>query len=574
MEGDMNNPNMLARSPKKIATGILGIDEMTGGGLPQGRASVVMGSAGTGKTVFAMQTLAHWIEVTSGVGAFVSFEQPADSILADMASFHWKIPELVAGGRLLIIDGRPEPDAIRSGKFDILGLISAIGGSVDSDGLSCAVFDGIDAILTALNSPNDQRGELMRLQESILDRKISAILTLKESRAENATFEDLAVYASDCVIELKRVSEDEISSRSLQIKKYRSSGHTENWIPYIITANGIEVELTDPHPGRIPVSVERVSTGVQRLDVMLDGGFLRGSTTLLSGSPGTSKTTLGTLFLATACGRDERSLCILFDEAPEEIVRNVASVGTELAGFLDRKLLRMHGLVAHSAGPDAIANEILTQLRDFDPHHLMIDPVSAFSNSQASQNAIKRIIQYCKRKCITVILTSLIQGGAGELEVSQSHVSTLSDNWLHLSYIVNSGERNRALTIVKSRGTGHSNQVAELILSDSGISVADTYAEDGIVLMGTLRWQKEKANERARAELKDRDALEYRDKMNSVEEIAARIDDLNMELARKKEEMELLRTRIEESEHLQTDNRLELSKIRQGTASHPNDEAN
>jgi circadian clock protein KaiC len=554
----MDNETKPLRLLRKIATGIPGIDEMTGGGLPQGRASVVLGSAGTGKTVLAMQTLIHWIEVTRRAGAFVSFEQPADSILADMASFGWNIPDLVETGRLLIVDGRPDPDAVRSGQFDILGLILAIRGGVESNGVSCAVFDGIDAMLTSLSSANDQRGELMRLQECMLDLDLSAIITVKESRPENASFEDLAVYASDCVIELKRVSENDISSRSLQIKKYRSSAHTENWTPYLITANGIEVELTDAHPDRIPVSVERISTGIPRLDTMLGGGLLRGSTTLLSGTPGTSKTTLGTLILATACERGERCLCICFDEAAEEIVRNVASVGTHLEGYLDRDLLRMHGMVAHSAGPDAIGNAVLSYLRDFDPHYLMIDPVSVFSNSQNSQNAIKRIVQSCKRRCITVLLTSLIHGARGELESSQSQVSAICDNWLHLSYVVNSGERNRALTIVKSRGTGHSNQVAELILTDSGITVADIYAEDGNVLMGSLRWQKEKANERARAEARELNAIEYRDKINSVEDIAARIKALNTELER---------FRMEESELFQTGKRHELSEIRLGMGS-------
>ncbi|MBV8509366.1 MAG: circadian clock protein KaiC [Xanthobacteraceae bacterium] len=546
----------------KVATGIAGFDIMTGGGLPTGRASAAIGTAGAGKTVFAMQTLVHRVRETGSVGVFVSFEQSVEGVISDMTSFDWNARALIESGKILVVDGRPQPDILHSGAFDIVGLLATVRGATEPGPPACVVFDGLDTLLTMLPSPNAQRGELLRLQDFVERLGSTIILTIKATLGSNTGFEEMGLYMADCVIELTRDAEDALSSRSLRIQKYRSSNHVQGWMPFIMMAQGIEVEAIDARPKAMPVSDERLSTGIDRLDEMLSGGLYRGSSTLLSGAPGTAKTTLGTRFLDAVCRHGERALCICFDESPEEIVRNVNSVGTKLAPHVTSGLLRMHGMVDRSAGPDEFAHEIANQIRLHRPRHVLIDPVSIFTNSLPAQNAVRRLIQLCKREGITVVLTSLIERISGDVESSRSYVSTLCDNWIHLSYVINGGERNRALTIVKSRGTAHSNQVGELLLGNGGISIADVYTEDGAVLMGSLRWQRERANRRAIQIAEDEAMQRQRDVERSVGELARRIADLNSELTARENELEILRGQAVEVERSETARRASMSKRR------------
>lgn len=295
---------------------------------------------------------------------------------------------------------------------------------------------------------------------------------------------------------------------------------------------------------------------------MLGGGLFRGSSTLLSGAPGTSKTTIGTRFIEATCQRGERALCICFDESPEEVVRNVASVGTELSIHLSSGLLRMHVVSARSMGPNEIVHEILTQLQDHQAQHLLIDPISVFSTSHASQLAMELMAQFCKHKGITVILTSLLDKGAGETESSRSYISSLCDTWIHLSYLLQGGERNRALTLIKSRGTAHSNQVGELLLDHEGITIADAYTEDGIVLMGSLRWQKERANQNAVRIAEDEALNHYKEAEQSADDLSRNITELGLQLEDKRKEMAVLRGRAQEIDRLEVERRDTMSKLR------------
>lgn len=548
--------------PDKIPTGIAGFDVMSAGGLPLGRVSAVIGAAGTGKTVFAMQAMLNMIRHTRRTGLFISFEQSPRSALSDMSSFDWEVQQLVEAGRLLFIDGRPDPDTMISGRFDIGGLLSAIDGAGDPGDPPFVVLDGLDALLTILDSHTAQRGELMRLQNYVERHPGTVIVTVKASPHRSEGFEEMALYMADCVVELSRDAEDGFSTRGIAIQKYRSSTHAQGRVAFVMTANGIVVDVIDTAPAAIPVSTERLSTGIARLDAMLGGGLFRGSSTLLSGSPGTAKTTLGTRFLAAVCERGEKALGISFDEAPQEIVRNVASVCTDLATPLASGLLKIHGMIDRSAGPDEFVYEILDQIGRHAPRHVLIDPISIFTTSPSSQSAVRRLIQACKREGITVVLTSLIERAATESESTRSYVSTLCDNWIHLSYVVNNGERNRALTIVKSRGTPHSNQVGELLLDDRGITIADAYVEDGAVLMGSLRWQKERANHQAAEAAEFAAAERVRLLQRSIEETERRIADLSLELAEKQGEFAVFVGRSKELGRQEVERREELSQLR------------
>lgn len=552
---------------RKVHTGISGLDTVLDGGLPEGRVSVFMGPSGAGKTVFAMHSLMHLIESGGAPGMLVSFEQPPESVLADMAGFTQDAYALSETEKLIVMDARPSPELVLVGKFDISGLLAIISDAAARYGVKYLVLDGIDAVLSLLTNTADQRGELIRLQGAIRELHLTAITTVKDANRSGSLFEDTVVYMSDCVVAFQRESSDGTSRRSLQVVKYRGSRHIENWVPFLISERGPSVEVMDLRPEIVEAALERLSSGVDRLDDMLGGGLLRASSTLLSGAPGTAKTTLAALFIETQCKRGERCLCICFDEAPGEIVRNVASVGVDLRFHMQSGLLEVDGLAAGSAGPDTIAQAILSHLQTFKPRHLMIDPVSTFDDAAASQNAIRRVIQHCKRNGITVMLTSLLERGGGELESSKSHVSTLCDNWIHLSYVVSAGERNRALTIIKSRGTRHSNQVAELVMTETGITVADVYVEAGAVLMGSLRWQKERSNRLAQQLAKENADLKYRESVRGVDELSMRLEALSAELESKKREMDLLKRSTEQSELEENARRSELSKLRLGQSS-------
>ncbi|MDP9902483.1 circadian clock protein KaiC [Variovorax ginsengisoli] len=556
---------------EKIRTGIPGFDRMTFGGLPQGRVSAVIGAAGAGKTVFAMQTLVNIVRTTGGVGVFVSFEQTIQGVISDLSSFDWDAMQLVDGGRLLVVDGRPQADVLHSGAFDLIGLLAMVEGAASPGAPVCVVFDGIDALLSLLGSPTAQRAELLRLQEHVSKLNATMLLTVKAMTAMGQGFEEIALYMADCVVELTRDAQGDMSSRSMRIQKYRSSSHAQSKVPFVMTAQGIEVESMDVEAWTSPVSTERLSVGIEQLDAMLRGGIFRGSSTLLSGAPGTAKTTLGTRFIDAACRRAERALCICFDESPQEIVRNVASVGTLLAPHIASGLLQMHGPADHAVGADELVHEIMVHIRRHQPRHLMVDPVSVFTNSTNSRSAVQRLVKFCKREGITVVMTSLLERSAGETESSRSYVSSLCDNWIHLSYLVQGGERNRALTVVKSRGTAHSNQVGELLLGDDGVTLADVYVEDGAVLMGSLRWQKERANQQALQETRNAADDAYREAEHSVEDLSRRLAYLQGELLGKQQELVRLRSRAASAEAQETSRREQMTELRRPASLPPLD---
>lgn len=566
--GEIEDREVAAKTP----TGIAGFDRLSGGGLPLRRISAVVGSAGAGKTVFALQSMINLVR-DGGHGMFVSFEQSPQSIRQGALAFGWGAREVLDSGRFHILDARLRSEVVLCGGFDLAGLLASAGSVIPPDEDSVMVFDGIDALLSVLERTSTRRGELLRIQEYAEQRPVTVMLTLKLKSDHSDGVEDIAEYIADCVIELERGTEDGLANRGLRIQKYRGSPHGQSRVPFIITEDGIEIAAIESEPTPPAVSTDRTSTGVARLDDMMGGGLFRASSTLLSGSPGTAKTTLGTRFLEAGCGAGERALGIFFDESPEEVVRNVASVSTDLKPHLASGLLRMHGMVNRSAGPDEFAHEIATQVYLHRPRHLLIDPISVFNHGLGAQNAVRRLVQLCKSEGITVMMTSLLERNAMEAESTRSYVSSLCDNWIHLSYLVQAGERNRGLTIVKSRGTAHSNQVGELLLSDSGITIAEAFTEDGAVLMGSLRWQKERANElavrasRAEAERAEREAA------RKIEELERRRAAIDVEIGECRQDLHRLRFQEDEGMRMEIERRDRMFARRSSTPAVPDGEA-
>jgi circadian clock protein KaiC len=550
---------------QKRPTGLAGFDEISGGGLPCGRATVVIGVAGTGKTVFSLQTLAN-AAARGEPGIFVTFEEDADSIVLNAAPFGWGLPALLENG-LQIFNANVSADVVQAGDFDLGGLLSAVGALVKRSKARWIVFDAVDVLLSLLDSPASRRRELFRIQAWLKANALTCIITLKEDAdagVEAASRESLS-YVADCVVHLQRCKNRAVSTRTMQISKYRGSTHCENGVPYWIGPAGIEVDPPPSHTQDYPVFNDRIPTGVERLDNMLGAGIFRGSTTLLTGAPGTSKTTLSGKFAEAACQRGERTLYICLDESPHEIARNLKSVNIDLASFEASGSLWMHGAVARQRSGDSIYTEVRGLLEALKPTCLVIDPISALravGDDAGVLDTVHRILQQCKMRGITTYLTSVVAKGDFAIENSDTHVSMLADTWIHLSYLVRGGERNRALTVVKARGTSHSNQVRELILSDGGVTLTDVFAEEGEVLMGSMRSQKEVAMDHARDVARREDERKVRELEAGAAELDVSIARMSRDLDERRRQLKVLKRRDVSAEKTRIVHREALAQSR------------
>ena len=490
-------------SQRKSLTGIHGFDELTDGGLPGGRITVVLGSAGAGKTVFSLQTLVN-AAARGEAGVFVAFEEDTRRIRENAASFGWNL-ESLEQKRLLFVDAYVSPTETVAGDFDLGGILAQVAEQASAIGATRVVFDGIDVLLSLLDTPGAARRELFRIFEWLAAQDLTCIVTAKAEGSDPLAAPQYGhlPFMADCVVLLQHTLRERVSVRGVRVVKYRGSGFSENEYPVVITSRGIEVATYGRAELAHPVSRERISTGVERLDTMLDGGYFRGSSILLTGAPGVAKTTLAAAFSHASCARGERVLFLSFDEPAEQIVRNMASVGLDLAAWRDAGLLDIWSLRSEARGVEEHLIEIRRRVESFEPAALVVDPLSALARAGGEVAAVDgslRLLDFAKARGVTVLCTSLQEGSDPLAETSSLQVSTIADTWFHLSYHVAGGERNRALTVVKSRGMAHSNQVREMVLGAGGITLADVYSAGGEVLMGTARWEREE-DERRRARL-------------------------------------------------------------------------
>ena len=478
----------------KTPTGIKGFDEISGGGLPDDRTTVVIGGPGAGKTVFAVQTVVNRLVARGEPGIVVAFEEPVASIEQNMASFDWGVGELRKRG-LTFVDARTPTHALIGGAFDLNGLLTMLTALRQDAGARTIVFDGLDMLLGTLRSVTLERQELARLDEWVRQTGISAIMTVKSwgIGEVDQLHSDFVEYMTDCVVMLSSTSGETTTSRSLRITKYRGSGYAANPVPLVIGNSGIDVLAFKGARKDYPTFTDRVSSGIPALDSIIGGGYMRGSSILISGSPGTSKTSLSANFAAAACDRGETALFVSFDESAAQIVTNMRSIGLDLSACLDNSSLIMASLLSTGRSPEEHYKAIRDLLDLHRPHCLVIDPLSALLKSgyPFTELISESLVDTAKELGITVLCTSLLGQVSGETELSASRVSTVADTWIHVSYVAEAGERNRALTIIKSRGTHHSNQVRELLLSHAGVHLKDVYVAEGRVLMGSARAQKE-----------------------------------------------------------------------------------
>ena len=490
-----------SHSAKKCATGIAGFAEITGGGLPRGRVTVVLGTAGSGKTIFSLQTLVRGAR-QGEPGIFVAFEENADDIVANAGSFNWGLAALRGKG-VDFFDAQLSQTVLQGGDFDLVGLLAILGAKATKAGAKTIVFDGIDVLLAPLNDRMLVRRELFRLREWLRESGMTGILTTKADVGESkhSAEYDFLQFMADCVVSLYQRVKAGSTLRVIRVAKYRGDGHSTNEFPFTMTGNGIEVAGGTSTLLDYAVFNDRVSSGVPRLDAMLGGGYYRGTSVLLSGAPGTAKTILAAAFAEAACLRGEHTVFVSFDEAPDQVVRNVASVGIRFAPHIKSGMLKMCSRRTRAESPEAHVARIGALADMFGAKNLVVDPLSAlamgFQEPGADQAALQ-VLDLAKMRGITIVSTSLLSNVTPLLEQTPTGTSTIADTWMHVSYWSQGGERNRALTIIKSRGTNHSNQVREMVLTDKGVHLTDVYSVGGEVLMGTMRWEKENEQKRAR----------------------------------------------------------------------------
>jgi len=478
----------------KAPTSIQGFDEITGGGLPKGRPTLVCGGAGCGKTLFSMEFLVRGATVYNEPGVFISFEETAKELTANVASLGFDLDELVAQKKMWLEHIDVERGEIeQTGEYDLKGLFVRIHHAIESIGAKRVVLDTIESLFTVLPNATIVRTELRRLFGWLKKKGVTAIVT--GERGENSlTRQGLEEYVSDCVILLDHRVTEQSSIRRLRIVKYRGSTHGTNEYPFLIDEDGFSVLPVTSLGLDYFSSFERISTGVPRLDTMLSGkGYYRGSTVLVSGAAGTGKTSLAAQFIEAACSRGERVLFFTFEESPNQIERNMNSIGIRLEPWMKKGLLQFHATRPTLYGLENHLTTSIKLINKFDPTIVVLDPITSFvmgQNQTEVNTMLVRLVDFLKMKQITAFFTSLTSADSN-MESTDVYISSLIDTWLLLRDIEIGGERNRGLYVLKSRGMAHSNQIREFKLTDNGIQLLDVYVGPEGVLTGSARLSRE-----------------------------------------------------------------------------------
>jgi circadian clock protein KaiC len=491
---------------RKAPTGIQGLDEITEGGFPQGRPTLICGSAGCGKTLMAMEFLVRGASEFNEPGVFFAFEESPEELTENVRSLGFDLKELERQRKLYLEYVHIEPSEMEeTGEYDLEGLFIRLGYAIDSIGAKRVVLDTIETLFGGLSNQALLRAELRRLFRWLKDRGVTAVIT-GERGDGTLTRQGLEEYVSDCVILLDHRVIDQVSTRRLRIVKYRGTTHGTNEYPFLIDENGIDVlpvtSLRLDHES----SNERISTGVAELDSMLDGGIYRGSTVLISGTAGTGKSSLSAHFANASAQAGQRCLYLAFEESPSQIRRNMLSIGVDLGKWEKKGLLKFVAARPVLTGLEGHLASIHKQVRDFDPRLLIIDPISDLSAVGTERDAkamMVRLIDFLKTKQITAVLVNL-NGGGGSYEETDIGISSIIDTWIYLRDIESGGERNRGLYVLKARGTAHSNQIREFLITRNGIELRPAYIGPEGVLTGSARLTQE-SKDRAASVARERE---------------------------------------------------------------------
>jgi circadian clock protein KaiC len=523
----------------KSRTGIPGFDDITEGGVPTGRPTLVCGAAGCGKSLLATEFLVRGAAEYGEPGVLMTFEETAEDISKNVASLGFDVEKLIKQKKLIIDHVRVERSEIEeNGEYDLEGLFIRLGYAIDSIGAKRVVLDTIEALFAGLSNQSILRSELRRLFGWLKDRGMTTIITGERGEGQ-LTRQGLEEYISDCVVLLDHRVHGQVSTRRLRVVKYRGSTHGTNEYPFLIDEQGISVLPITGLAMDYAVSEERISSGVKSLDEMLGGkGYYRGSTVLLSGTAGTGKSSLAAHLCDSACQRGERALYFSFEESPAQIERNMGHIGINLRQHAKQGLLRIHSNRPSTHGLEMHLVRMHKLIEEFKPSVVVMDPLSNMKGAgttEDSQAMLARLIDYLRKKRITLLLVSLT-GGGKILEATDEEVSSIVDTWLLLRDIETDGERNRALYVLKARGMAHSNQIREFLITPKGVNLIPAYLGAAGILTGSARIVQE-AKDRAQLRLSAEElvrkklALEHRRKA-----VKAQIEALTAGFAAEEEE--------------------------------------
>lgn len=494
----------------KARTGIQGLDEITEGGFPAGRPTLVAGSAGAGKTMLAAEFLVRGATQFNEPGVFMMFEENSQELTANVRSLGFDLEKLAAQKKIVLDHVHIERSEIEeTGEYDLEGLFIRIDHAIRSIGAKRVVLDTLEALFAGLPNHAVLRAELRRLFRWLKDRGMTAVITGETGEASLTRY-GLEEYVADCVITLDHRVQGQISTRRLRVVKYRGSRHGTNEYPFLIGQNGLSVLPITSLRLDHAAPTERIPTGISGLDEMLGGkGIFRGASVLVSGSPGTGKSSIGASFVDAACRRGERALLFAYEESHAQIMRNMSSIGIDLAPWVKKGLLQIHASRPTLQGLEQHLLAMHEEITAFNPAVVAVDPISNLTFERDDievKPTLMRLIDHLKKHEITAVFTSLTTGSSSPSapEDSQVAVSSLMDVWLLLRNHEMNGERNRTLFVMKARGMSHSNQVREFILSDEGLSLVNAYVGTDGVLTGSSRVAQE-AREEAEAELRVQD---------------------------------------------------------------------
>ncbi|MDI1250311.1 MAG: circadian clock protein KaiC [Lacunisphaera sp.] len=553
----------------KCPTGIQGLDEITGGGLPRGRPTLVCGGAGCGKTLLAAEFLVRGATQFGEPGVFMAFEETEAELEANVASLGFNLKGLVGRRKILIDYVHIEPGEIHeSGEYDLEGLFVRLNHAIDSIGAKRVVLDTLEALFAGLRNESILRAELRRLFRWLKDKGVTAVITAERGR-ESLTRHGLEEYVSDCVILLDHRVNDQIATRHLRVVKYRGALHGTNEFPFLIGDDGLSVLPITSLGLNHKVSSERIATGIPRLDAMLGGrGFFRGSSILLTGTAGTGKTIIASNFAQAAAKRGERTLFFSFEESPNQIIRNMHSIGLRLEPLMKRGLLRFHSARPSLYGLEMHLATMFKEIAAFQPHVVIVDPITSLMDlgtHSEGKGMVTRLIDYLKAGQVTTLFTSLTQGGHA-LQQSEAGMSSLMDSWILLQDFEGNGERNRVLYVLKARGMAHSNQIREFLISDHGIDVVDAYIGPSGVLTGSARAAQsslEKAAELATQQEAARLKREVERKRAAIER---QISGLRSDYESESAELRRIAEQVGTSTQMLTTEQAESGRLRQADA--------
>ena len=542
---------------KKAPTGIDGFDEITSGGLPVGRPSIVCGGPGCGKTMFAMEFLVRGATQFNEPGVLMTFEETAGDMTRNVESLGFDLQKLVKQKKLFMDYVRIEPSEIQeTGEYDLEGLFVRLQNAIESVGAKRVVLDTLEAVFSGFSNQGMLRAEIRRLFRWMKDRNLTTVVTAERGEG-TLTRHGLEEYVSDCVISLDHRVSNQISTRRMRIVKYRGTSHGTDEYPFVIDKQGFSVlPLTSIRLDH-KVSNERISTGIKDLDEMLEGrGYFKGSSVLVTGTSGSGKSTVAAHFANETCKSGKRVLYVAFEESASQVMRNMRSVGVDLERYIRRGLLEFrawrptqHGLETHLLRIHDLVNE-------FEPEVVIVDPVTNLVSSNMSEvhAVLMRLLDFLKARQITALFTTLTTTRQAE-DQTDVGISSLTDTWILLRDVELNGERNRCLYVLKSRGMAHSNQIREFLLSSGGVRLLPVYVGSGTVFTGSARLTQE-ARERAEAVREQQEIEGRRNHANA--QVAA----LRAELAARESELKLLSSQEVERTGRAAFDQVERNKLR------------